>query len=119
MLKNQIIVIQPYRFGGTWVFDDPNVGLTAEPFVSGIPEIIDHVLAEKKIDRTSRFRLLFSESPFPGSRQLERREPEFGGMWYRDVETGMVGWLCPALFRYFDVAPDNLFCSIELITTDD
>ena len=34
---NQIHVIAPYRQAATWVFDDPAVGLKAEPFVSGTP----------------------------------------------------------------------------------
>ena len=38
---NALLVIQPYRSHGTWVFDDPAVGLVREPFVSGIPQMID------------------------------------------------------------------------------
>ena len=40
-VSNQIHVIAPYRQASTWVFDDPAVGLKAEPFVSGIPQMID------------------------------------------------------------------------------
>ena len=29
-----------------WVFDDPDVGLVREPFVAGMPEIIDHVVRD-------------------------------------------------------------------------
>ncbi len=34
---NSILIIQPYRYAGTWVFDDPNAQLVQEPFVEGIP----------------------------------------------------------------------------------
>jgi hypothetical protein len=37
---NTLWVIHPYRDWGTWVFDDPRVGLRREPFVAGIPEMV-------------------------------------------------------------------------------
>jgi len=40
-MANVIHVIMPYRHASTWVFDDPRVGLSQEPFMSGIPEMID------------------------------------------------------------------------------
>jgi hypothetical protein len=43
---NAIRVIHPYRWNGMWVFDDPDVGLVREPFVAGVPEIIDHVVRD-------------------------------------------------------------------------
>ena len=118
MQTNQILVIEPYRYAGTWVFDDATTGLKAEPFVSGVPEIIGFVLNEKKIKNASKFRLLFSKDPFPGARELSRGETDCGGTWYKDVLSGMSGWLCPALFLYFDVAPPKLFCEIEAIKNE-
>jgi hypothetical protein len=35
--------------------------------------------------------------------------------WYRADEPPMEGWLCPALFRFFDTAPQELFVSAEPI----
>ena len=42
-MSNQIMVIAPYWLerGRCWVFDDPAAGLQQEPFVSGVPEMID------------------------------------------------------------------------------
>ncbi len=40
-MANFLSIILPYRYEGMWVFDDPRVGLVREPFVSGIPEMID------------------------------------------------------------------------------
>ena len=36
-----MMVIFPYRHNSTWVFDDERVGLVHEPFVSGVPQMID------------------------------------------------------------------------------
>jgi len=61
--SNSIIVIAPYRYAGTWVFDDPRVGLVREPFVSGIPELIDKLVKDIP-DADKGFRLLFSGALF-------------------------------------------------------
>ena len=36
-----------------------------------------------------------------------------GGNWYRSEDHGMEGWLCPALFKYFDEAPELIFARFE------
>src|SRR5436305_15241132 len=101
--------IQPYKSGGVWVFDDPRVGLVREPFVSGITEIIEAVV--KDIPGAAQgFNLIFAATPFPGaSVELEWVREEYGGQWYRWTATGQEGWLCPALFKYFDEAPPRLY----------
>jgi hypothetical protein len=38
---------------------------------------------------------------------------EFGGNWYRTAGGQAEGWLCPALLRYFDGAPDALYVRAE------
>ena len=63
---NAIHVIHPYRDGGTWVFDDPAVGLRREPFVAGADLVIDRMV-ENLPGAARGFTLLFSASPFPGS----------------------------------------------------
>ena len=110
---NEIFVIVPYRHASTWAFDDPTVGLKAEPFVSGIPSMID-VLVEGIPKVEQGFRLLFSARPFPGYQvQLTRSRSEYGGNWYQWVETNKEGWLCPALFKYFAEAPAQLYVRAE------
>src|SRR3712207_4883173 len=82
-MSNAIRVIVPYRSAATWVFDDDAVGLRAEPFVSGIPEMIDRLVAHIP-DAPKGFRLLFSAEPFPGYQvRLTWLRPEYGGHWYR------------------------------------
>jgi hypothetical protein len=114
-MPNQIQIIAPYWLPGaqTWVFDDDRVGLVQEPFVSGIPEMIDDLVADIPKARQG-FRLLFSADPFPGyQRKLDWVREEMGGNWYRSQEPPMEGWLCPALFRYFDSAPPALYVKAE------
>jgi hypothetical protein len=85
-VANAIHVIVPYRHASTWVFDDPRVGLSQEPFVSGIPEMIDTMVAN-----------------IPNA--------EKGFRWADNGE----GWLCPALFLYFPEAPTHLYAKAEAL----
>lgn len=112
---NQILVLRPYWHDGTWVFDDERTNLVKEPFVSGVPEMIDYATREIAGARKG-FRLLFSTGDFPG-RQLELRRvrEELGGNWYFCVETEKEGWLCPALFKYFVTAPERIYAKAEPI----
>lgn len=112
------MIIQPYRSGGTWVFDDEAVGLCREPFVAGVPEMIDELVAGIP-DAEDGFRMLFSGSPFPGATRYDRQRQDGGGWWYRkhDGEAGRggEGWLCPALFKYFEEAPGTLYAKAEAV----
>src|SRR5437764_15491454 len=97
---NAIMVLHPYRHAGTWVFDDPRVGLVQEPFVSGIPEMIEQA-TQHIPDAHKGFVLTFSAQPFPGyTVELDWVREEFGGNWYRWAGHDLEGWLCPALFHY-------------------
>ena len=70
---NSIRVIFPYLYNGTWVFDDDTVGLVREPFVSGIPQMINELVVDIP-DAQKGFRLIFSATPFPGySTKVTRR----------------------------------------------
>ena len=116
---NAIQVIFPYQQDGVWMFDDESKGLAREPFVCGMPEIINLLVASVK-DARNGFAMYFSEHPFPGHQlQLERLSAEMGGNWYRLTANGtemqgeMKGWLCPALFRYFQTAPDRIYAKAE------
>ena len=112
---NTINLIVPYRYQGTWVFDDARVGLDKEPFVSGADKMID-VLVASIPNAHKGFRLLFSATPFPGHQvKLEWAREEYGGNWYFSHEFKMEGWLCPALFNYFDKAPKEIFAKAEPI----
>ncbi len=114
---NTLIVIHPYKHEGMWVFDDDTVGLIREPFVSGADDIIDRMV-EGLDDAESGFRLVFSSKPFPGfNAKFEWRREEFEGNWYYNADLGMEGWLCPALFKYFDAPPEELYAQFKAKAT--
>ena len=110
---NSLMVIEPYRYAGTWVFDDRRVGLEQEPFISGIPEMIDKMV-EKIPNADKGFRLIFSTQPFPGhSLELVWRRSERNGNWYYCPPLDKEGWVCPALFRYYQKAPERIYVMAE------
>ena len=112
-LANAMFVIVPYYDRGTWMFDDPAVGLVREPFVAGVPEMID-LLVEGVPEARRGFRLLFSARPFPGYQaEAECISQESGGAWYRWAAQNRQGWLCPALLKYFSAPPEKLYCRAE------
>ena len=112
-MANILMVIVPYWYQGTWVFDDESVGLNKEPFVAGVPEMIDDLVKDIPNARGG-FRLLFSSMPFPGYQiELTRVEEEYDGYWYRVEDRSTEGWLCPALFQYFETAPETIYVKAE------
>ena len=110
---NSLMVIVPYKYEGMWVFDDPAVGLSKEPFIAGIDTLIDKATA--KIPHAEHgFRAIFSAMPFPGANfKLEWRREDSGGNWYYSPEFQQEGWLCPALFKYFTSAPREIYVKVE------
>jgi hypothetical protein len=112
-VMNALSVLFPYKYEGMWVFDDPAAGLVREPFVLGIDEMINRVVANIP-NAEKGFRLIFSPTPFPDyAVKLEWRREEYGGNWYFCAQLGIEGWLCPALFKYFDKAPAELYGKAE------
>lgn len=133
MLNNSIMVLKPYLYEGMFVFDDPATGLVREPFVAGVPEILAALLELNGItleEALDGFLLTFSANPFPFYQlQAEHVGEEHNGNWYKvvgepeSVREGVVngmpelegqrGWLCPALMKYFEKAPQNLYVSVK------
>lgn len=98
----------------TWIFDDPSVELEREPFMC--PAVID-ALARGVPNARDGFRLVFSDSPFPGfQRILALQGQENGGARYALDGSGLEGWLCPAIFRYFSDAPATLYMNAEPVS---
>lgn len=111
--ENAIMVIAPYRYQGTWVFDDASAGLVREPFVAGVPEMID-VIVKDIPGSDEGFRLLFSANAFPGyQKKLVWLRGDGGGNYYRFEDDPMEGWICPAMFKYYSKAPKELYVKAE------
>jgi len=114
---NQINTIYPYRTKGGWAFDDEEVGLKTEPFIAGIPEIIDSIVGKR-----DNFTAHISASVLPNyTGHLIKVPPEemnddYKGPstgWYMLEGTEMIGWLCPATLKYFKDYPDSIYFKIE------
>ena len=107
---NAIMILHPYKHNGMWVFDDEARGLVKEPFVCGIPEMIDVMV--KDIPKAKKgFNLIISADAFPkyqGFLDLASAD-NYGGHWYRWEAKKMEGWLCPALLKFFAAAPDRIY----------
>lgn len=80
------------------------VGLQQEPFISGVPEMIDDLVRDFPNARAGFRLLLFSAHVV--------RE-EMGSNWDQLESPLLEGWLFPALFKYFEQAPQELFVCAE------
>lgn len=110
---NSIIAIHPYKYEGLWVFDDEKVGLVQEPFVSGADTIIE-TLAQSIPNANDGFTLIFSANPFPGYQvKFAWVREDSGGNWYYFKELDLEGWLCPALHKYFQESPQNIYAQFK------
>lgn len=109
---NAITVIHPYKDHGIWVFDDDKVGLVKEPFVAGADIMLDIVTGNA--DKCS---LMFSANEFPDAEyKVNIIGPGVGGGTDYIFEGKINGakishklWLCPALFKYFEKAPETIY----------
>ena len=60
------------------------------------------------------FLLLFSKDPFRGAdMELQWVREETGGNVY--AWQGREGWLCPALFKYFEKAPQRIYVQLKAV----
>ncbi len=110
---NSLLVIHPYKEDGVWMFDDPRARLVREPFVSGADVIIDRMVAHIP-KAEAGVTIYFAATLFPGfQHEFAWRREEYGGNWYYSSEYDREGWLCPALFKYFEQAPQRLFVQVK------
>jgi hypothetical protein len=129
------LTIYPYLLGKScWVFDDPRTGLKEEAFVLGMSEMISRVVAIKSIPTAhAGFALTFDSmlcdhdvalswlSHANAAKALHHPTDNISdaGNWYKGNIFGqeMVGWLCPALFLYFEEAPKTIYAKAEPLPT--
>ena len=105
---NAISVIHPYQWNGMLVFDDLDRGLIKEPFVAGADTNILQLT-----NNAQKCSMLFSNNEFPGSEHIWHKVAEGigGGTDYEyKFKDGTIHplWLCPALYKYFETAPDQI-----------
>ena len=118
MHQNSIMVVKPYKWEGMWVFDDEKTGLVREPFVAGVPEILEALLEQQGIpveEAEKGFRLIFSAIPFPGHQLSARRVGK------REAATGMrnrsarLGVGCAPLCFGTSTRPRTTFMSVSSV----
>ncbi len=113
--EQTVMTIAPYWYNGTWVFDDAGTGLQREPFVQGVPAMVNELVKDIPNARAG-FRASFSAQPFPGyQKKLLWVRAQDGGNVYRAEDPPLEGWFCPALFRYFKAAPPVLYVKAEAL----
>jgi len=119
-MTNSMMTIEIYRHAGTWCFTDEARGLLHEPFVLGIPEMIDKIIeSTNKNNEEDRYRITFSAQEFPlCSTKLHKREDDCGGSWYElesalATEINQRGWLCPATLKFFSDFPDTIYFDVN------
>jgi len=113
-----VLTIYPYLLDSTWVFDDPQTCLKAEAFVCGATEMISKLVEMKGLLNAAKgFEMHFSDQPFEDFdaelHWLRSDDEQFGlgGNWYSGTLAGeeLECWLCPALFCYFESAPERIY----------
>lgn len=112
---NAIFRIIPVRSEWGWSFTDEEAGLRNEPFVGSINDMIDEMVKDIPKARDG-FALYFSPTPIPQSQMsftLVEETPHMGGADYHCDQLGITGWLCPALFCYFEKPPQKIYVRAE------
>lgn len=109
MKSNSIMMLSLYKEGTTWAFDDATFGITREPFVMGMSEIISSYLPEK----AKKCTIYFSHTPFPESEKLTLLYEEANGGVYKVESSGMTGWLCPVTRIYMQGIPESIYFQVK------
>jgi hypothetical protein len=108
--------IVTYKHYNSIVFDDAKRGLKAEALVGGVPQILAHIAGIKS--KHFKYKIRFSELPFSESLTVVKSilQPKVGTLYNFESEgETLVGWLCPALGKYFKSPPETLFFSVEAL----
>lgn len=115
-MSNSIHIISAYIHDGQWVFDDASRELDKEPFVAGADTVIDLMSGRVDDDSIDKCTLIFSHIPFPSHqyKAVHKHSDKYDGNTYTFVvpqtnEPIMDFWLCPALLKFYDEAPSEIY----------
>ena len=111
--ENSLFVIMPYfdKSLEAWVFDDEERGLKKEALVLGAD-----LLCQRLYEKYGDFSASFSANYIPDSDIVLHRRTEpsrQNGTWYVEATTKQDTWLCPALFKFFNEAPDSIYLKVN------
>lgn len=116
-LRRRIWTIFVRNKDGDWVFDYPSLGIIDEPFVEGIPQIIEHHLKKMNLLATARQEGFVVQFTVDGKLshtdlKLELEEEDAEGGHFIDNSSGLRGWLCPDLRTFLGRVPEKLSVKI-------
>lgn len=119
-MANSIHIISAYIYDGQWVFDDASRELVKEPFVAGADTVIDLMSGRVDNESIDKCTLIFAPFPFPSHKYkaVHKQADEYDGNTYTFVvpdtdEPIMDFWLCPALLKFFDEAPKEIYVEVK------
>ena len=140
--SNSVNIVELYRKAGNWVFDYEPGDLVAEPFVGPANQFLemlyrDSIMSESSVtlNSDSRAKLIFSEHKMPecnthlcqdaviGFSHSDGPFMETGTHWKvlanstHSKLNGMLIWLCPALFAFYDLDsfPKTIYAQLTRI----
>lgn len=106
--KNQVNVLHIFKEDGIWMFNDKDIGIYKEPFVSLMNPIIESIV------KTNKFTAFISKDPMPYTVILDRINNKVDMIGYYQLRgTKMIGWLCPCLLNYFIDYPKEIYVKIK------
>jgi hypothetical protein len=118
-----VIFMRWHKSYQEWCFDIPIVGIEDEPFVEGIPEIIEYHLGKSNKTTSAKKKgvtVLFSGAATKPKEftsgtyfKLVKTKEENGGSWYKEPVSRYEGWLCPNLYQFFAKAPKQIHVCIR------
>ena len=108
--KATIFYITIYKIADLWYFDDHLRQIEKEGFVLSTSLILDCFIK----DKDKRYNIVFSSSKFPSYQHIARWV--LGGKDGNFYKMGdSIGWLCRVLYRYFKIAPLQIYFNIEAV----
>lgn len=111
--QNSVMVINAYKDGAAWMFDDERVGLLREGLVAGA----DTICEKFNLDGSGKVTITFSKLPFPGRNvkllMQDTVEDGDGGTTYYYPDDDHTVWLCPALLKYFPTPPLIIYAQLK------
>ncbi len=118
---NSVNFIHSYVHNGAWVFDDESRELDKEPFVEGADLLLDAMSGRDNYEYISQCSFYFSKNPLPNWDVKLTKESEDGyeGTYYmvdfpaKNAKNEGPIWLCPALLKFFDKSPKNIYVKIK------
>ena len=111
-MANSMMIIKIYKHCGTGAFTDKSKELAHEPFVCGIPEIIDLFISNHGDKTRETHKITFSDQNFPGAQgMLTKTHSEHSGTWYSYGKKE--GWLSPTVFKYFPKHPSEIYVAMD------